>query len=190
MVGVPIGNSTLFYTVWWLDDPTSYGLARPTDEGSDFDKYIRRRKRRTGAIDDWVEQEYRLTGGGFSDYQAEVRGLRLCSERLRTILESARGEKDEVQWLPASVIGPGGERRPYWVLHFPESGDHLLDIDRSTYGPLDLVKRGVLDPAKAQDRHVLPSPDGSFVSFVISSKTREAILAAGLEGIEMELYPS
>ena len=37
-------------------------------------------------MEDWVQQEYRLTGGGFSDYQAEVRGLKLCSQKLKEIL--------------------------------------------------------------------------------------------------------
>lgn len=179
-----------FYSLIWVDDPESYGLARPMDEGSDFDKYIRRRKRRTGVIDDWVEQRYRLVGGGFSDYQAEVRGLRLCSEKLKEILERERGDSDELQWLPAHVIGPDEEIRRYWVLHFPKSSEDLLDIDRSTYGPFDEVMRGVIDPVKAAGRHVLPSPDSSFVSFLVSVKVRGSIMAAGCQGVELEPYPS
>jgi hypothetical protein len=145
---------------------------------------------RPGRIEDWVQREYRLTGGGFSDYQAEVRGLKLCSQKLKEILEAAQREKDEVQWLPARVNGQGGESRPYWVLHFPYSGDEFLDVDRSRYGPLDEVVRGVLNLRKAQGRHVLPSPDGSLVSFVVSSKARDMIISEKCEGLDFEPYPS
>ena len=176
-----------FYTVRWVDDPHRYGLARPVAEG-DFDHYIRRRKGKPGLIEEWVDQEYRLTGGGFSDYQAELRGLRLCSEKLREVIESGRGASDDVQWLPAQVIDSKGEQRPYWVLHFPEDPQSLLDIEQSTFGPLGEVVRGALDPAKAAARNVLPDPNGSFVTFLVSSALRDAILAAGCEGLEMELH--
>jgi hypothetical protein len=99
-------------------------------------------------------------------------------------LDEVKGERDEMQWPPAWVTNEDGERRRYWVLHFPEEPEDLLDIDLSTYGPLDEVVKGYLDRKKAVGRHVMPSPDGDFVSFLVSERGRNAIVASGCEGIE------
>jgi hypothetical protein len=51
--------------------------------------------------------------------------VRLVSPRVRDVLESHLGPKDEVQWLPGTLRHGDGEGVTYWTPHFPVHHDVL-----------------------------------------------------------------
>lgn len=169
------------------DNPADVGLAQPVGRDHDADYGFLERVIEGGEIKNWVEREYQLVHGGFGDYQHELRGFHLCSERFREALEKARGPRDRLQWLPAWVTSEDGERRRYWVLHFPER-PFVIDEDRSVFWNGRIMK-GVIDTNKMRDRHVIASPDGSLTSFVVSDTARNVIIDAGCEGLDFEPFP-
>ena len=58
-----------------------------------------------------------LVDGTPSDYLANDLALRLCSPRLRAVIEGALSPDDEVQWLDAPVRDQAGNETLYHVLH-------------------------------------------------------------------------
>lgn len=96
-----------------------------------------------GPIANWVTPELDLVDGGFPDYLATDLGLRVCSDRMRRVLQASASPTDVLQWLPAEVVC-GSEIRHYWVLHFPE-------------------------PVKALGKRTIRSGDGGVVKPVLAS---------------------
>jgi hypothetical protein len=128
-------------------------------------------------INDWVEAHYALDGG-FGDYPRELRGYRLCSERLRRVLDEAKGPDDRLQWLPARVADPEKEERRYWVLNLlrPTASEipGLEDFDWQTLR--DFTVQGKLDRYG-----VLPGPGFGLISFLVSPAVRTAIEEGGCD---------
>lgn len=175
----------MYYVIQWADRPGVLGLARPLNERSEADRKSERRLRQPGVVEDWVDEEYELTGpGGFGDYQPEVRGFRLLSDRFRRCLDEVRTDADDVQWLPAWVRDQGGERRRYWLLHFPEPWQSVAKAG-SVSNDVGAPGNGALDLEKVRERHVMPTPTGSYVRCVISQKALDAMKKAGIEGVEV-----
>jgi hypothetical protein len=167
-----------YFRVYWKDSPR-FGLADAADRPRSEAKRVKWRK---DDLTDWTEWEYTLTEGGFSDYQPESDGLRLCSDVLRRTLDAAKGPKDRLQWLPVWVTDDKRDRRRYWVLHFPEPAD-VLRTELIGTGANQRPQQ-VLDAAKLSGREVLPTPDGSFVSFLVSERARAAIERAECVGLQ------
>jgi hypothetical protein len=173
-------TSDIYYNVF-LDERREVGLAYPIGVTREQDRPLIGHYLRGGRVENWPSREYELRDGGFVDYQPDVRGFLLCSERLRDVLEASKGPLDVVQWLPVSLKRPSDEARPYWILHFPERPD-LLDHELSHFHEGRLLK-GVLSLRKAQGHHVVPTLEARFTTFMVSATVREAILAADCTGI-------
>lgn len=182
-----------YFAVRWIDDPSILGIAHPEEplfmsRHDIYDEFFFRKE--DGPITDWSEQRYELRAveegtklpeAGFGDYQPEVRGLRLCSERLREALSSNKAASDLLQWLPVLVRGQNDEERRYWVLHFLAVKD-ILCYDRSMYEGGVAVPIIYLD--KIGDHEVFASPDGNPLPFVVSERVRDALVNAGCRGLE------
>jgi hypothetical protein len=171
-------------TEWGVDDirffvvraKESTALALVVDEREgDRTLYLKR----AGYIDPdtWTPPSLILELPGFVDLQDEYTGLRLCSQRLRDVLERNAGPNDDLQWLPCSITDPEGERRDYWVLHFPNRG-------ASPSTGLIPPRTPPLAPADVQGRHVLPTPSLPMRTFVVSEDVAKAIVAEGCVGLE------
>ena len=141
-----------------------------------------------GRIERWEEWEFQLEQGDFADYQSDIMGFRICSDSLRQILDAVAGPQDVIQWLPVWVTHEAGDRRRYWVLHFPEPPD-LLDLARTERSGPSIV-RAALDSRKAEMHEVMPSPDGSSYCFVISSRVRATLEKARCTGMLFRVLPA
>ena len=89
-----------------------YGVGFPEKE-EDFDVP------EDGIITNWNPILLNLKDGSFSDYQANSEACRLCSSKLRSIIDRNKSPQDQIQWLPMVVKDEHGEEREYFILHFP-----------------------------------------------------------------------
>ena len=67
----------------------------------------------------WKPIILKLKDGSFSDYQENSAVCRLCSIKLKSIIDQHKSFQNEIQWLPVYVKSGDGETREYFILHFP-----------------------------------------------------------------------
>ena len=137
-----------------------------------------------GWVENWEPLEHQISGG-FSDYLTQADGFRLCSEKLREVLENVKREEDALQWLEAPVVR-GPDERQYWILHFPVRPDVLAASSVLHDNPeagLTIVVRAVIDSNKAASHAVMPSPGRHVMTFTVSESAKRAIESAGCVGI-------
>lgn len=168
---------------WWFVTPvdedgrSDVGFARPVAMDRLANRAHREQMIDGLLITDWAEPDYALDGG-FGDYPRELRGYRLCSDRLRRVLDEAKEPEDRLQWLPARVKNPEKEERRYWVLNLlrPTASaiPGLEDFDWQTLR--DFTTQGKLDRYG-----VLPGPGFGLISFLVSPAVRAAIEKGGCE---------
>ena len=134
-----------------------------------------------GWVKGWEIRRFFLRNGIYADYLAADISCRLCSERLRDILERCKSEKDVLQWLDAEVESETGEKKRYYLLHFPEPED-LLDKSKCAYYKTTLLKH-VIDMKASAGHEVFSYIGGSTVSFIATQKVREELKNAGCSGL-------
>lgn len=140
-----------------------------------------------GWIKEWQTKYFTLRNGEYTDYLPAI-GCRLCSEKMREILERCKSEKDVLQWLDAEVESETGEKRRYFILHFPVLED-VLDKKKSKYVKNILTKQ-VINPEACVGHEVFSYPEESTLSFVVSQKVREELKKAGCRGlVSIQLSP-
>ena len=166
--------------------PSRGEMAAPVDRPRELDGAILRKTMYGGEIDDWEPRFYTLTGE-LVDLQPELRGLKLCSDRLKEVLDEERADIDVVQWPPATVEHHGTSYG-YWVLHFPEFPD-VVDRARSTFQVMkerEFVNHAVLDSNKVVGRRLLASPERFLNAFVVAEEIRLRLVAEGFVGPDFE----
>jgi len=121
-----------------FDDRGIYGVAKTPNKGPHFTLPD------SGTVEDWQTLILELVEGDFADYLPSNLGCRLCSKRLKDLLESHASSVDELQWLPV-IVREGTEQRPYSILHFPNPPD-VLNKEKSIFAR-DFVVKPVLSEA-------------------------------------------
>ena len=136
----------------------------------------------SGTVDDWDVPTLDLREGGFADYQPSNLVVRLCSARLRNVLEQQKSAYDIFQWLDVVVESPA-ERRTYYILHFPEPPD-VLDADKTLFAGGDFVVKPVFSRAKVSAHSVFSYVKGGGLSLFVSSDVRSVLESHGLTGMQ------
>jgi hypothetical protein len=134
-----------------------------------------------GWVGEWETPYLSLRNGIYTDYLAANIGCRLCSKKLRDILERCKSEKDVLQWLSADVESETGETRRYYILHFPELED-LLDKTKSKY-VRNIVTKRIIDTKACAGREIFSYMGGYSLSFVVSQKVKEELKNAKCSGL-------
>ncbi len=164
-----------YSTLLWSDRPDA-----PVARG-DYDTERIATLAELGPISDWSPPSLTVDGTP-TDYLANELGIRLCSAKLRDLIERARADADELQWLGAVVHDESGSRIDYFVPHFPSTpdvldpGETLITSDGST------VVRPAISLARAGS-HVVFSYSRFGVAVVVAAELRRAIVAAGCTGV-------
>jgi hypothetical protein len=168
-----------YYYVWVVDKP-DLALARASD-----DPELSKRMHSGNEINDWQILDLALDDGTVVDYLSNSYAFRLCSERLRAVLERQRAD-DFIQWLPAVVRHPGGEELAYWVLHLPRLPD-VLNKTKSKFSGSNLIKP-CLDPSLVAGHRIFAfSRYGA--ALVVAEQVRAAIAEAGCTGMTFSWVP-
>jgi len=150
------------------------------------DQDLGKRIRAGGWIADWKILNFQLGPGLASDYLANSFAFRLCSDRLRNVLEEARGSVDMIQWLPARVWERNGPELVYWVLHFPVVTPVTSASKTKMAGPV--IVKAVLDANLVEGHRIFSFPNDS-VSLVLARHVKEAIEKSGCTGTEFSKLP-
>lgn len=135
---------------------------------------------------EWKPLSFGLDDGIVVDYVPNSFAFRLCSQRLRDVLESNRGESDTAQWLPTVVSDREGAQLPYWVLHFPEV-PNVIHRTKSVFSGSVMVKPCI--DASLVDGHRLLSWPHNSVTLVIANQVKNAIARAGCTGMTFSKVP-
>lgn len=136
-------------------------------------------------IVDWQPLHFTLREGGFADYLADNIGARLCSVRLRRIVDKNLAADDRVQWLEATVAH-GKEIRPYWILHFPEYIP-VLDREKSIMVGSKIVVKPVLSAARLHGHNICSLCYGT--RCFVSSRLKRMVEAAQCTGVGFSKVP-
>jgi hypothetical protein len=140
-----------------------------------------------GEVADWLPVELEVRGGDPTDYLANNIGMRLCSARLRDVVEQQRGDGDQLQWLEVQVVDESGVKHRYFVLHVPTHPD-VLDPRRTIWAGESFVVKPVLSRDKLQGLRVF-SFAGATTRLVVADVVRRAILDAGCTGVDFAKAP-
>jgi hypothetical protein len=134
-------------------------------------------------IHNWKPINILLKNGKNADYLANDLGWRICSPKLRDILDGGQGRKDILQWLPVYVEDTEQQSEfEYFVLIFPNNDD-VIDREKSILAGKDSVVQAVLDMNKTSGHSVFSLP-GEVTTLIVSKSVREAIENAHCTGIE------
>jgi hypothetical protein len=136
----------------------------------------------TGRVENWISLGFELRDGDFPDYLANNLGCRICSSRLKDILERSASARDVLQWLEVRVQ-KGTQERLYYVLHFPEPPD-VLDKRRTLFSGGDFVVKPVLSQAATAVHGVFTYPKNEGLPFFVSEKVKQEIERVGCTGLE------
>lgn len=135
-----------------------------------------------GIVEHWAGRDLTLSEGVITDYLASDMGCRMCSEKMRGVLDESRSENDHLQWLPV-VVHAGKESLTYYILHLPTPLP-ILDKDRTLYaaGGRAVVKP-VIDPKAAEGHAVMAYPGAGQLGLVVNEATMKALKRAGCTGM-------
>jgi len=170
---------SVYYKVLF-DAKNVFGVARTVEKGGLFTLPY------AGVVDGWQPFVLELREGEFADYLSSNLGCRLCSDRLKGILQNGASPDDELQWLPVEVHR-GAEKRPYWILHFPNSPD-VLNRNKSILAG-DFVVKPVLSTDAIVSHQVFSFPKGGKLPLFVAGPVKRAIEAAGCTGMELSHAP-
>lgn len=135
-----------------------------------------------GRVGGWQRLELTSEDSRLTDYLANDAGVRLCSERLRSVLDASRSEADTIQWLDAQVRTPDGGVHPFWILHLVAHPD-VLDPSRTIRARDDFVVKAVVSCGAAAPYKVFGFP-GATTRLIVSGDVRDAVIEATCTGIE------
>lgn len=155
-----------FYEISFFQD-CIYGVGFSENE-EDFDVP------HEGFITHWQPIILHLKDGPFSDYQANSEACRLCSSKLKSIIDQYKSSVDEIQWLPMIVKDEHGEEREYFILHFPVAYD-VLDKERSLFFKEDQLIKPVFSLKKIDEHEVLNYDPYNFFGFLASEDIKREI---------------
>lgn len=168
-----------YYQVLWNDRKAS-GVALVQDYDDLF--FLPEQ----GPVEDWQPLVFQLTEGELTDYLANDLGFRLCSERLKQILQAHAAADDSLQWLPIEVQ-QAGKKIPCFILHFPDPPD-VLDRDNSILAR-DFVVKPVLSKKKLAGHQVFAYPGAGELKLFVAEPVRTAIKEAKYTGMELSRAP-
>jgi hypothetical protein len=131
-------------------------------------------------VRDWQPLDLTLRGGEYADYLANSVGLRLCSVKMRDVIEAAVSPNDVIQWLNANVYYEN-QKRDYFAIHFPMDFP-VINKKESTYFNDSLI-RPVLAKDGVHERQIFGIPGALGLTTYISEKLKRMIMATRLAGM-------
>jgi len=114
-----------------------------------------------------------------------LRGLdaaRVVSERVKAVVSAY--DVTEVAWIPVGVVTPSARTSQYWLVHYPRLRE-VFDLETTTFGPSGLPIRWVIDLEQVQELPVFMVPGPLAETFLVHAEVKDALLAAGVTGMDV-----
>lgn len=134
-----------------------------------------------------LKEGLEVRGTALTDYLANDVGGRLCSARMRSVLEGVKGERDSLTFLEVPVKTTSGVQ-PFYFLRFLRPDGTVLNKERSIMAGEAIVKP-VLSKANITGREVFTIPGDEDVIWFVSQTAKDALIASGCTGIEFGKAP-
>ena len=146
-----------------------------------------------GWVEKWEVLPLHIPKGSgiISDYLTSIVRGRLCSEKLRKIIEKSKGKTDLIQWLPVDIFNEEtGETLKYHHLHFPEP-PNCLSRKHCKFNPnSDRVMVPVYSYQRIKSREIFNSSGGYEKSAtILSDNMRKTLEEAECTGLCLERAP-
>lgn len=138
---------------------------------------------RSGLVKDWESLEFRLRDGVLCDYQSNDVGWRMCSTRMRELLEAGRDASDPIQWLPVNVVVDVATHA-MWILHFPEC-PAVLDMDQTVFAPNGSIISPIYSASSIGHHRVFGEPGGKALATVLVEAVRNDLTNNKLTGLKL-----
>lgn len=112
--------------------------------------------RLSGLVEFWPRLVFEVpkNSGIISDYMSSIIGGRLCSDKLKTIIDDNKNSNDQIQWLPIHIKHvDSDETLTYYHLHFlnPFSGHSKKE---SMYSPSGDIMKPVWHYSNIKDMEI------------------------------------
>lgn len=172
---------TSFFYLSWLDEASVC-----VGEGSDDPGRDRAFSGRD-PVQDWSAPRLVVESDDLVDYLPNNIGVRLCSKRMRDLIDANLGAGDRIQWLRAEVVDIFGTSHDYFVMHMP-GHDDVLNESRSIMAG-DFVVKPVIDAEKVRGRQIFRLPEAMLTAFV-SRELKEKMADAAITGVHFEAAPT
>lgn len=156
-------------------------VARPLH---DHDAFSHRLQFQPGRVEAWPDLRWSVRTELGPDWVWTVDAIRLVSPTVRAVIEAEAGPRDDIQWLPATVVSARGTEQPYWVPHFPTWHD-VLDHELTTWDPNQMPIRWVLSASKVVGLSVFVIPRSS-LRVVASDAVVRALQHTRASGFSVE----
>ncbi len=131
-------------------------------------------------IDSWKSINLELRCGGYADYLSSDLGGRLCSEKLKDLIEQNISDNENVQWLDVNVSGDL-ECKKYYFLHFPKNIP-VINKDRSIFAG-NMVVKVVLDAQLVSHLSIFTLPDEVGRTLFVSEELKKVISKNNITGV-------
>jgi hypothetical protein len=131
-------------------------------------------------VESWTTKDLHLRNGGFADYLANDLGVRLCSQKLRKIIDEINTAQDFIQWLPVNVLNEGGAKQ-YSILHFPVNVP-VVNREKSLIVG-DMLVKAVLNKDVAEKLTIFTLPNEPGRTIYVSSSLKKLIEDSKCTGI-------
>ena len=139
------------------------------------------------AVSAWSEARARLSRGEFLDYMTGTAIIKVCSARLRRLLQSHCSDPAYLQWLPVSVEKLDGTVEQCFGLQFAAPID-VLDPERTVYVARSKFPRRPAFKSEIVARYPFFGVDGlPGLHWFVTEPLRREIADAKFTGIEFEL---
>lgn len=131
-------------------------------------------------IDYWESIKLELRCGGYADYLSSDLGGRLCSEKLKDLIDQNISDNDDIQWLDVNVIDDQ-KCKKYYFLHFPKNIP-VINKDRTIFAG-NMVVKVVLDTQLVSHLSIFTLPDEVGRTLFVSEKLKKIISKNNITGV-------
>jgi len=135
-----------------------------------------------GEVSKWDTPAFEAREGELTDYMANNRALRMCSKKLRDIVNLMTSERDCIQWLKVSVVF---ESSPvdYFVMHFTKVHD-VIDKTHSIMVGDDFVVKPVLSALAVNDHLIATFRGAETSALLVRSDLKQLMQKEHCTGIQ------
>lgn len=134
-------------------------------------------------VENWEPMELELRDGDYADFIYSNIAVKICSVKLKNVIDCNRLSGDLLQWLDI-FVSKGSKTMQYFILHFLDTKP-IHNIEHSLIINDSLIKV-VLDKQLVRDRNIFTLPNTRSLDIYISEIMKNAMISANITGISFK----
>ncbi len=151
-----------------------------TPDNPDYKKIIS-----GGRFDNWNTVDFIIDKGSFVDYQANIEYWHLCSNKMKSIIDSLKHKDDDIQWLSVKLFNSYGDNKDYYALHLVKQLN-ILDEAKTRFAgkAKNIVIKPHLKQANIANSKVFTFDKSLGVAVILSEDIKDALNNVKCIGID------